>query len=259
MYTEPAHPAGNGFPSDRRLQLLLCPKRVRVLLGGRVIADSRRVLLLRDGGRPPTYYFPDADLLRDALEPSREAHSCPRRGPIRYWHVRAGNALRENAAWSCPDLETEAHSLHGHVAFDWDAMDAWFEEDEEVYVHARDPFTRIDILPGSQHVLLQHEGLILAESRRPLLLFETGLPVRYYLPVTDARMDLLLPSNTRTRCPYKGEARYYTLRSGDALLQDLFWRYTPPTLEATRIAGLLSFYPPAPVEAFIDGVSLLSD
>lgn len=227
--------------TDRHSELVESPKRVRVVLGGAVIADSRRVLLLRGKGKPPVYCFPQSDIRDDVLAPaaSLEQRSNSEPNAVARWHVTAGGMRRENGAWSYP----EGQSLDHHVAFDWEAMDAWFEEDEEVFVHPRDPFTRVEILPGSQRVKLVQDGITIAESRRPLLLFETGLPTRYYLPKMDVRMDLLLPSETVTRCPYKGQAGYYSLGSDRQPIEDLFWSYRYPTVEASRVAGLLSFFP----------------
>jgi uncharacterized protein (DUF427 family) len=160
---------------------------------------------------------------------------------------------RENAAWRCPEAIIQGRSLADYVAFDWNAMDGWFEEDEEVFVHPRDPYTRIDVLQGSQRVQVVCLGIMVADSRRPQLLFETGLPTRYYLPMPDVRMDLLLPSETRTQCPYKGQAHYYHLNNGNAVVEDLFWSYRFPTLAMARIAGMLSFLPERAESVSIDG------
>jgi uncharacterized protein (DUF427 family) len=242
--------------ADHHLELIPSPKRVRVMLGGVFIADSRRVLLLRERGSIPVYYFHETDL-RAVLEPSPLQGHCPRKGALHYWHVTGGGVRRENGAWGCPEATIDGQSLAAYVAFDWNAMDAWFEEDEEVFFHPRDPFARIDVLQGSQHVQITLGGMTVAESRRPLLLFETGLPTRYYLPKPDVRMELLVPSDTRTHCPYKGEARYYSIKTGDTTTEDLFWYYPFPTLAMARIAGLLSFLPEKAGQVLIDGNPLL--
>jgi uncharacterized protein (DUF427 family) len=221
-----------------------------------IIADSRRVLLLREPGRMPVYYFPRSDVLSDIFRPSQRQEVCPHKGPIRYQHLDAGGVSRENAAWRCPEAIIQGRSLADYLAFDWNAMDGWFEEDEEVFVHPRDPYTRIDVLQGSQRVQIVGLGVMVADSRRPLLLFETGLPPRYYLPMTDVRMDLLLPSDTRTQCPYKGRAHYYHLNNGNTQVEDLFWSYRFPTLAMARIAGMLSFLPERAEAVSIDGEDL---
>ena len=134
-------------------------------------------------------------------------------------------------------------------------MDAWFEEDEQVFTHARDPYTRIDILASSRHVRAEVDGVVIAETTKPTLLFETGLPVRFYVPRTDVRMDLLTPTDTVTHCPYKGQAEYWSLRVGDRLEPDVAWSYPTPLPESQKIAGLISFYPQK-VYVYVDGVRL---
>jgi uncharacterized protein (DUF427 family) len=126
--------------------------------------------------------------------------------------------------------------------FEWDAMDAWFEEDEEVYAHARDPHHRIDILASSRHVRVEVEGVTLAESSSPHLLFETGLPARYYLPKPHVRMDLLELEERVTQCPYKGEAQSFAVRTAERLHESLAWCYPTPLPESQKIAGLIAFY-----------------
>ena len=143
--------------------------------------------------------------------------------------------------------------LRGLVRFDWEAMDAWFEEDEEVYVHPRDPYSRVDILPSSRHVEVVVNDVKVADSHQPRLLFETGLPTRYYLPQVDVRLDLLRPSETTSRCPYKGTANYWSVEAGDQVVEDLAWVYRTPVQESVRIAGLACFYNEK-VDLYVDGV-----
>ena len=112
-----------------------------------------------------------------------------------------------DAALAYPTSPIE--ELRDHVRLDWEAMDAWFEEDEEVYFHPRDPYTRVDILPSSRRVRVEVDGVTVADSHNPRILFETGLPPRYYVPKTDVRLDLLDSHRHRDRCPYKGEAEYW--------------------------------------------------
>jgi uncharacterized protein (DUF427 family) len=135
----------------------------------------------------------------------------------------------------------------------WDELDAWFEEDEQVFVHPRDPYTRVDTVHSSRHVRVGIEGVTLGETRRPILLFETGLPARYYIPKLDVRMDLLEPTESVTRCPYKGVARYWSARLGDKLVKDIVWSYPAPIPECPKIENLLSFYNEH-VDMNVDGV-----
>jgi uncharacterized protein (DUF427 family) len=132
-------------------------------------------------------------------------------------------------------------------------MDAWFEEDEQVYTHPRSPYVRVDILPSSRQVRFEVDGVIVAESPRPRVLFETGLPPRFYLPRTDVRLGLLEPSDRVTHCPYKGRAEYWSVRVGDTLHQDLAWSYPTPLPESQRIAGLVTLYNER-VDLYLDGV-----
>jgi uncharacterized protein (DUF427 family) len=120
-------------------------------------------------------------------------------------------------------------------------MDAWFEEDEQVFTHPRDPYTRVDILPSSRRIRIEAAGVTIAETSKPTLLFETGLPARYYIPKSHVRMDLLTPSETVSHCPYKGEAEYWSLRIGDDIRPDVAWSYGTPLPESQKIAGLVPF------------------
>jgi uncharacterized protein (DUF427 family) len=132
-------------------------------------------------------------------------------------------------------------------------MSEWFEEDEIVYTHPRDPYTRVDILPSSRHLRVEVDGIVVAETRQPRLLFETGLPTRYYVPLADVRMHLLRPSSSRSHCPYKGSAEYWSLETPAVTLPDLAWTYRTPLPEANRIAGLVSFYNER-VDSYVDGM-----
>ena len=217
-------------------------KRVRVTFGGQTVADSGRVMMLHESGHTPVYYFPAGDVRADLLSRTDHATRCPVKGQASYWTVDAGGRRAENAVWAYERPLESAPWLAGHVAFDWNAMDAWFEEDEEVFVHPRDPYHRIDVLASSRHVRVSLDGTLLAESSRPKLLFETGLPVRYYLPREDVRTGHLEPSGTITRCPYKGTAGYWSVRAGGRLAEDVVWTYDEPFHDAEAVRGLACFY-----------------
>ncbi len=143
--------------------------------------------------------------------------------------------------------------LEGHIALYWNAIDAWFEEDEEVFVHPRDPYTRVDTVHSSRHVRVKVDGQVVAETRRPVLLFETGLRTRYYIPKLDVRMDLLEATSTVTHCPYKGAASYWALRVGGKTYRDFVWSYPRPIPEIPKIEDLLCFYNEK-VDLYVDGV-----
>jgi uncharacterized protein (DUF427 family) len=165
-----------------------------------------------------------------------------------------GARTAEHAAWSYPDPPLDRLALRDHVAFEWARMDAWFEEDDEVYVHARDPYKRVDVLHSSRLVQVVVGREVVAETRRPWLLFETGLPTRYYLPKADVRMDWLVPSDTETRCPYKGVASYYSVRIGSTLVRDIAWCYRHPIPECSKIENLVCFFNERVDALYVDGV-----
>ncbi len=218
------------------------PRWVRVVFNGETIADSRRAKLLHETGHLPVYYFPERDVRRDLLTPTDHNTHCPVKGEARYWSIVVGDRTAENAVWSYPEPIEGAPPLAGHYAFYWKRVDQWLEEDEEVFVHPRDPYHRIDAIPSSRHVTVSLNDELLAESRRPTLLFETGLPARYYLPQEDVRRHLLVPSESHSRCPYKGLASYWSVQAGDELASDLAWSYPQPNAAVARIAGLICFY-----------------
>jgi uncharacterized protein (DUF427 family) len=217
-------------------------RRVRVFVGGHAVADSSRTVYLFETGHLPVYYFPREDVRFDLLEPTSHHTHCPWKGDASYYDVVVGDRRVRNAAWAYPAPIDSAAELTDYVAFYWDAADAWFEEDDEVFVHARDPYHRVDVLTSSRHVEVRVNGVLVADTRRPRLLFETGLPVRYYIPKLDARMDLLEPTATRTRCPYKGEAVYWSVQAGDEVATDVVWSYPYPIPEIPKIENLLAFY-----------------
>jgi len=247
---------------NQAIQTELSPKWIRVMFGGEVIADSRRVLMVLERGRTPVYYFPQQDVRMDRMTPANFHPHNDRMGDASYYTLKAGNKVAENAAWQYPQPHatdpalTTAPDLRGYVAFKWDQMDGWYEEGEEVFVHPHDPYHRIDVLQGSRPVKVVLGGVTLAESTRPVLLFETNYPARYYLPKADVRLDLLRPSETITRCPYKGEAHYYSVAVGDQLFKDVVWYYRYPTTEAIKIANNLAFYTEKTDATFVDGQQL---
>ncbi len=226
-------------------------KRVRAFLGGHVVADTIHPVLVWEVPYYPAYYFPAADVDAEALEPDGGVVHSPSRGDARTFTVTAGGKRAPGAAWRYEDSPIE--DLRDLIRIDWDAMDAWFEEDEEVFTHPRDPHTRVDILPSSRRVEVQVDGVTVADSTNARLLFETGLPVRYYLPKTDVRLDLLTPTETVTHCPYKGAASYWSVRAGDRVHDDFAWSYPTPLPESERIAGLVCFYNEK-VDVYVDGV-----
>ena len=236
--------SGPGYAAhpNYSIETAVCPKRVRVAFGGEIIADSTAALLLYETKHVPVYYFPRADVRLDLLERSAHSTHCPFKEDAAYWTVRVGERRAENAVWSYETPYAEVAQIKDYMAFYWDKMDHWYEEDEEVFVHARDPRVRIDILESSRPVQVVLASEVVAESTRARFLFETGLPTRYYLPAEDVRMDLLEPTDSATACPYKGRAHYWSARVGGQLFDDVVWSYPDPVPEAAKIKDLMCFY-----------------
>jgi uncharacterized protein (DUF427 family) len=234
-----------------RVRVETSAKRVRAYLGGEAIADTIRPMLVWEGPSYPAYYFPAADVRTELLTDDGEVVHSPSRGDARAHTVSAGGTQARGAALLYDDSPIE--ELRGSIRLDWHAMDAWFEEDEEVFTHPRNPYTRVDILPSSRHIRVEVDGVTVAESSSPRLLFETGLPVRYYLPKTHVRMDLLVPTGTESHCPYKGQAEWWSVRVGDAVHEDFAWSYPTPLPESERIAGLVAFYNEK-TDIYVDGM-----
>jgi uncharacterized protein (DUF427 family) len=239
---------------DYRITFERSPRRVRVSFAGETIADSTNAHLLFETRHLPVYYFPREDVRMDLLAPTAHASTCPYKGDCSYWTVKVGERVAENAVWSYLDPFEEVAPIKGYLAFYWNKMEHWYEEDEEVFVHPRDPYKRVDVLESSRHVQVILGGVPVADSRRARFLFETRLPTRYYLPRADVREDLLKPSAKVTRCPYKGEARYYSVKIGDQLFEDIVWYYPDPILECPKIRDLLCFYNEHVDEIRVDGV-----
>ncbi|HEX3826280.1 MAG TPA: DUF427 domain-containing protein [Sporichthyaceae bacterium] len=232
-----------------RVRVETSRKRVRAVLGGEVIADAHAPRLVWEVPYYPTYYFPVPDI-RVPLVANGVTERSPSRGVGQRFDIKAAGTTASGAALRYPDSPIE--ELRDLVRLDWPAMDEWFEEDEPIYVHPRDPYTRVDVLASSRHVRIEVDGVVVARSTQPRILFETGLPPRYYLPLTDLRMDLLRPSELQTQCPYKGTAGYWSLQIGGRSYPDLVWTYRTPLPESQKIAGLACFYNEK-VDLYLDG------
>jgi uncharacterized protein (DUF427 family) len=225
-------------------------KRVRILFGGELIVDTDDALYVWEGPYYPQYYVPLGDVAEGVLRSSATAKHSPSRGTATSYTVHAGGREAIDAAWSYQD--SPLHELRGRVRFEFDAMDAWFEEDEEIFVHPRSPSTRIQILPSSRHVTVRIDDVVVADTQRPVFLHETGLIRRTYVNKLDIRMDLLTPTDRTTRCPYKGTARYWTLTTPSEQHVDLAWSYPSPFRESAQIAGLVAFFDER-VDLTVDG------
>ena len=187
------------------------PRRVRAVLDGEVIVDTVKALYVWEWPPYPQYYLPEADF-------------------------RDGVAVQ--------DLVAEEHvGPEGTVRLRWDAVDAWFEEDEQVFVHPRSPYARADAIRSTRSVRIELEGVVIAESPSPVMVFETGLPPRYYVDRSAVDFDRLVPSDTVSECPYKGRtSAWWSIRAGSHVHEDLAWSYDFPTREMLPIAGMVAFF-----------------
>jgi uncharacterized protein (DUF427 family) len=217
------------------------PRRIRATFGGQTVADSTRAVLLHETGLAPQVYVPIEDIRADLIETTDHHTYCPFKGTASYWTVNAGGQRAENAIWSYPEPNAEAAWLLGYAGFYWDAMDEWYDEDERVEGHLRDPYHRVDVRRSSRPVRVLLGDTALAETNRPLLLSETGLPNRFYIPAEDVRPDLLEPSDTHTVCPYKGTAAYWSVITDGRKLTDAAWSYPQAEGDAAAVSGYLSF------------------
>jgi uncharacterized protein (DUF427 family) len=232
------------------------PRRVRVQFNGETIADSSAAHLLFETRHLPIYYFPRADVRMDLLSASEHHTYCPYKGTASYWSIAVGGRSCENAVWGYPEPFAEVAAIKDYVAFYWDRVDHWFEEDDEIFVHARDPYKRVDVVNSARPVRVIVGGETVAETTRARFLFETRLPTRYYIPPEDVRLDLLVPSEKVTACPYKGTARYYSVRIGERVFPDLVWCYPEPIPECPKIKGYLCFFNEHVDEILLDGISV---
>jgi uncharacterized protein (DUF427 family) len=240
-------PTGETITKRRGIRIEPGTKRVRVYVGGELVADTTQPVLVWEVPYYPTYYFPVSDVRTELLQLEDGVGHSPSRGDGCRFSVKG----RPHAALRYADSPIE--ELRELIRFDWKSMDGWFEEDEQVLTHPRDPYTRVDILASSRHVRVEVGGITIAESTSTRMLFETGLPVRYYLPKTHVRMDLLTPTESVSHCPYKGQAEYWSVRAGDGVHDDLAWSYSAPFAESQKIAGLIAFYNEQ-VDIYVDGV-----
>jgi len=228
-------------------------KRIRVQLAGELVADTTHALLVWEIPFYPAYYLPAADV-RAELIPAGAGTADVQRvaalGDPELLTVKVAAATAEGGARRYPGAAVP--ELRDYVRLEWAAMTEWFEEDEPVYVHPRNPYSRVDILASSRHVRVEIDGVTVADSRSPRILFETGLPPRYYLPLTDVSTDLLRPSDTSTSCPYKGTAAYWSVQTATRTHKDVVWIYRTPLPESQKIAGLACFYNER-TDIYVDG------
>jgi uncharacterized protein (DUF427 family) len=214
------------------------PYRVRAVVGGEEVVDSRGAHLLHETGHLPVYYFPPEDVRPDVLVPSETTTHCPFKGEAAYHSISVGDRLVVDAVWEYRDPLEPVAFIAGRRALYWRKADRWLVEDEEAHAHPRDPYHRIDVYETSRRVRVLLDGECLADSTHAKGLFETGHPARWYLPRADVRPDLLEPSDTRTHCAYKGEAEHFHALGHE----DVAWTYPEPLRDGEPVRGLVAFY-----------------
>ena len=155
-------------------------RRMRVRFGGTWIADSEQVLLLFEPGRYPVAYFPETDLSPNVLERVEHTTKHPDLGVTSWFSVRASEQqIAVRGAWQHTNLPSYASELQGRVAFAWQTMDAFYEEDERIAGHAADNYHRIDIRQTSRHLVVRHYDRLIGDTARPLVLYESGFAPRW--------------------------------------------------------------------------------
>ena len=229
------------------------PRRVRGFLGGRPVFDTSAARYLWEWPYYPQYLIPADDFAPGVLRDEEQLHRSSR-GPARRFALRGGDEDRTGAVRVfTADAE---EGLAGLARVDWDSLDAWFEEDERIFVHPRNPYVRVDALRSSRLVRVELDGVLLAESAATVMVFETGLPTRYYFDRTSVDFDHLIPSATETACPYKGRTSgYWSVRVPGRTESDLAWAYDFPTRQLQPITGLVAFYNEK-LDISVDGAAL---
>ncbi len=227
-------------------------KRVRAYSQGELVVDAVAPLLVWEHPYFPQYFFLESDLEAE-LRPKGHGPRSKVLGPSELFDVVLGTRVVSQAASRFPDAPVDA--MRAAVTLSWSAFDTWLEEDEVVHTHPRSPYVRIDALPSSRHVTVKVAGQVIADSHRPVVLFETGLTPRFYLPRVDVRMDLLTPTPTLSHCPYKGTASYWSVAVDGTQIPDVVWGYVTPLPEAAAVAGLVAFWPEksADLKVSVDG------
>ena len=222
-------------------------RRLRVKLAGEWIADSEDVLLLHEPGRYPVAFFPFADVRPRVLVSENRTTQHRDFGDTEWFTATVGDRRAMRSAWQYTALPDYASELRGRVAFAWRAMDAFYEEDDRIVGHASDPYHRIDIRQSSRHLVVKDGVRLIADTRRPVVLYESGFAPRWYVPRQDIDENVLIPTEGQTFCPYKGLASYYDI--GDH--KKAAWSYLQAWPEVARVSNLVSFEPDK-IEVFLD-------
>ena len=255
MTTDVQYDVANAYPSAiiPTGHVEPVPRRVRASLNGQTVLDTVHAVYLWEWPYYPQYHIPAVDVDPRALVAGTDLHRH-KHGEVVKVNLHAGEIERPRAGHRY--LSSPISEIVDTIRFDWDALDAWYEEDEQVFVHPRNPYVRVDALRSTRPVRVELDGVVLAESSSPVMVFETGLPTRYYLNRTEVNFDHLEASDTVTACPYKGlTTGYWNIRLGTSTYNDLACTYDFPTRQLLPIAGLVAFYNEK-VDVILDGEKL---
>jgi uncharacterized protein (DUF427 family) len=238
--------------SEHKIQSCPTPKKIRAMFNGEVIADSTNVLILSETRFVPIYYFPKVDIRMDLLQNSDHGTTCSKKGEASYWNIALNDKEIEKAAWCYETPIAGAEKIAGYIAFYFKIMDHWYEDDEEIFVHPKDPFVRIGVRKRKQSVRVVIGGETVAQTTQARALYETGSVTRYYNPKEDIRMDFLESTDLHTSCPYKGTCDYWSVKINDVEFENVVWSYPIPHAEASCIENLLCFYNEKVDEVFVE-------
>ena len=222
-------------------------RRLRTVFGGETVFDTERAMVLHEAGKLPVHWLPREDVREDVLRP---IGADPDQATA--WDVVVGDRTAERAVKAYRPNGADAPDLGGYLTVTFGAMDRWFDEDDPVYGHLKDPYHRVDVCSSSRHVIVRRNGQTIAETHRPALLFETGLPTMYYLPFADVRLELLSLSETVSECPYKGDGQHWHLTVGGERTEDAAWSLPHPLPEGFAAAEHVCFYADK-VDVTVDG------
>ncbi len=242
---------------DKVLDFEPSPRRIRIKFNDEVIVDSTNVMLMREDGHVPALYFPMSDVQMDLFTATEHTSHCGYKGTASYWTLTVEDRTEENVMWSYRDPYDEMLAIKDYVAFYWNRVDEWWEEDEQIFGHARDPKKRLDTVPSHRPVKVVLGGEMVAETTNSMFAFEGNHPLRFYIPEKDVRMDLLSPTETKSVCPYKGRASYFSATVNGESFEDIAWCYREVLPECPRIKDLICFYSENTINAmFLDGEEL---
>ena len=236
-------PAANYTMQSPAHRILFAPddRRLRAQIAGHTVLDTTRAHLLHETGIRPVAYVPLEDFDDGVLERTQTVTHCPFKGDASYWSIRVGDELRDDAVWAYETPIEEAAWLRGFAALAFEKADRWIVEDEPVAGRLRDPYHRVDVHQSSRPVRVSVGDDLVAETSRPVLVFETSLPVRAYVPRGDLVAGHLAPSPKTTTDPYMGDAAYWHVHANGERFEDAAWSYELPLAAAMKVAGYVCF------------------